>query len=71
MGNISDAGITALAEAGCGAGLRRLILGAVWLCPFCRIVGFALCQGAVTSFSLEVFFLRFSWLASREMSWLP
>jgi len=35
MRNVSDAGVKALAEAGCGSGLRTLILGAVWqyLCP--------------------------------------
>jgi len=34
MRNVSDAGVEALAEAGCGCGLRTLILGAVWQCPF-------------------------------------
>jgi len=34
MWNVSDAGVKALAEAGCGCGLRTLILGAVWQCPF-------------------------------------
>jgi len=35
MRNVSDAGVKALAEAGCGCGLRTLILGADWLylCP--------------------------------------
>jgi len=34
MRNVSDAGLKALAEAGCGCGLRKLVLGAVWQCPF-------------------------------------
>jgi len=34
MKNVSDAGVKALAETGCGCGLRTLILGAVLLCPF-------------------------------------
>jgi len=34
LDNVSDAGVKALAEAGCGFRLQKLILGAVWQCPF-------------------------------------
>jgi len=34
MRNVSDAGVKSLADAGCGSGLRTLILGAVWQFPF-------------------------------------
>jgi len=34
MRNVSDAGVKALAEAGCGSGLRTLILGAFSRVPF-------------------------------------
>jgi len=40
MRNVSDAGVKALGEAGCGCGLRTLILGAVLLCPFHSYCGF-------------------------------
>jgi len=45
MSNVSDAGVKALAEAGCGYGLRTLILGADWLylcpgyCGLCVVCG--------------------------------
>jgi len=32
MENVSHVGVKALAEAGCGGGLRTLILGGFWLC---------------------------------------
>jgi len=56
MSNVSDAGVKALAEAGCGCGLRTLILGAVWQCPFVRIVGVGLRFDTVRCCSLVVFF---------------
>jgi len=39
MRNVSDAGVKVLGEAGCGCGLRTLILGAVWQCPFRSFCG--------------------------------
>jgi len=47
MRNVSDAGVKALAEAGCGCLLRKLILGTVWQCPFrsyCGVVDCSLAQ---------------------------
>jgi len=44
VGNISDVGVKALAKAGCGSGLRTLIVGA---CPSSSIV-FELRASAVT-----------------------
>jgi len=59
MKNVSDAGVKALAEAGCGCGLRTIILGAVCSVPSVRIVGVGLRFCTVTCFSLSVFFFLF------------
>jgi len=60
MRNVSDAGVKALAEAGCGSGLRTIILGAVWQCPFSSNCGVMDCGfGTVTCCSLVVFDWRF------------
>jgi len=51
MSNVSDAGVKALTEAGCGCGLRTLILGAVWQCPFrsyCGVMDCGLAQRCVS-----------------------
>jgi len=56
MRNVSDAGVKALAKAGCGYGLRTLILGADWQCPIVRIVGVGLRFDTVRCCFLVVFF---------------
>jgi len=63
MMNVSDAGVKALAEAGCGSGLRTLILGGFRCVPCVRIMGVGLRFGAVTCFWLVVLLLLFIFVA--------
>jgi len=51
LSNVCDAGVRALAEAGCGCGLRTLILGAVLQGPFSfvwLVLDCSLTQGGVS-----------------------
>jgi len=63
MSNISDAGVEALVEAGCGCGLRTLILGAVWQCPFGSYCGVLDCGLAQWPLQWELCVLEGLWVS--------
>jgi len=71
LGNVSDAGVEALAEAGCGTGLQTLILGAVFVVSLVSYCGIYVAFRNRRMFTIPRCSLVLLWLPCREMPWFP